>query len=57
MSIDIDGGIAGGGDEDNVTMTLTKRTVYVGGLGDNIAKEMVENAFIPFGDIVQVCHL
>lgn len=32
----------------------TKRTLYVGGLDESVTREIVFNAFIPFGDILDV---
>lgn len=31
-----------------------KRTVYVGGLADEVTEQLVNDAFIPFGDIVEI---
>lgn len=31
-----------------------KRTVYVGGLADEVSEKLVNDAFIPFGDIVEI---
>jgi len=31
-----------------------KRTLYVGGLDENVSEELIRAAFIPFGDIIQV---
>ena len=31
-----------------------KRTVYVGGLADEVTEQLVSDAFIPFGDIVEI---
>lgn len=35
-------------------MTQYKRTVYVGGLGEEITEDLLRAAFIPFGDIVSI---
>lgn len=35
-------------------MTSTKRTLYVGGLADEVDRNLVKSAFLPFGDIVDV---
>lgn len=32
-------------------MANDKRTIYVGGLADEVSEKLVEQAFIPFGDI------
>ena len=32
----------------------TKRTLYVGGLGDKVDRDLLEAAFIPFGDVKDV---
>lgn len=31
-----------------------KRTVYVGGLADEVTEQLVNDAFIPFGDIIEI---
>lgn len=31
-----------------------KRTVYVGGLADEVTEKLINAAFIPFGDIVDI---
>lgn len=31
-----------------------KRTVYVGGLADEVTEQLINDAFIPFGDIVEI---
>lgn len=31
-----------------------KRTVYVGGLADEVNEQLVHDAFIPFGDLVEI---
>lgn len=31
-----------------------KRTVYIGGLADEVTEQLVNDAFIPFGDIVEI---
>lgn len=31
-----------------------KRTVYVGGLADDVTEKLIHAAFIPFGDIVDI---
>lgn len=31
-----------------------KRTVYVGGLAEEVTEQLVNDAFIPFGDIVEI---
>lgn len=35
-------------------MTQNKKTLYVGGLADEVDEKTVEAAFIPFGDIIEV---
>ncbi|XP_031634292.1 peptidyl-prolyl cis-trans isomerase E [Contarinia nasturtii] len=35
-------------------MADNKRTVYVGGLSDDVSEQLVSDAFIPFGDIVEI---
>lgn len=35
-------------------MTADKRTVYVGGLVDEVTEKLLNDAFIPFGDIVDI---
>ncbi|XP_055299843.1 peptidyl-prolyl cis-trans isomerase E [Sitodiplosis mosellana] len=35
-------------------MSDNKRTVYVGGLADEVTEQLVNDAFIPFGDIVEI---
>lgn len=35
-------------------MGSEKRTVYVGGLVDEVTEKLVRDAFIPFGDIADV---
>lgn len=35
-------------------MSNDKRTVYVGGLWDEVTEQLVKDAFIPFGDIVDI---
>lgn len=32
-----------------------KRNVYVGGLEEQVNEEILHAAFVPFGDIVEVC--
>lgn len=31
-----------------------KRTVYVGGLADEVTEQLINDAFIPFGDILEI---
>lgn len=31
-----------------------KRTIYVGGLADEVTEKLLNNAFIPFGDLVDI---
>jgi peptidyl-prolyl isomerase E (cyclophilin E) len=35
-------------------MTQNKKTLYIGGLADEVDEKTVEAAFIPFGDIIEV---
>lgn len=35
-------------------MSNDKRTVYVGGISDEVNEQLIRDAFIPFGDIVDV---
>lgn len=35
-------------------MSNDKRTVYVGGLADEVTERLLNNAFIPFGDIADI---
>lgn len=35
-------------------MSADKRTVYVGGLADEVNQKLVNDAFIPFGDISDI---
>lgn len=35
-------------------MSTEKRTVYVGGLADEVTEKLINAAFIPFGDIVDI---
>lgn len=35
-------------------MAADKRTVYVGGLVDEVTEKLLNDAFIPFGDIVDI---
>lgn len=35
-------------------MTTDKRTVYVGGLADEVTDKLINDAFIPFGDIANI---
>lgn len=35
-------------------MSSDKRTVYVGGLADEVTEKLVNDAFIPFGDIADI---
>lgn len=35
-------------------MSNDKRTVYVGGLSDDVTEQLIKDAFIPFGDIVDI---
>ena len=35
-------------------MSSDKRTIYVGGLADEVTEKLINDAFIPFGDIVDV---
>lgn len=32
-----------------------KRMIYVGGLAEEVDEKVLEAAFVPFGDIVEVC--
>ena len=36
------------------TAGAQKRTVYVGGLADEVTEEVLQGAFIPFGDIQDI---
>lgn len=35
-------------------MSSDKRTIYVGGLADDVNDKLINNAFIPFGDISDI---
>lgn len=35
-------------------MSNDKRTVYVGGISDEVNEQLIRDAFIPFGDIVDI---
>lgn len=35
-------------------MTTDKRTIYVGGLADEVTDKLISDAFIPFGDIADI---
>lgn len=35
-------------------MTTDKRTIYVGGLADEVTEKLISDAFIPFGDIADI---
>lgn len=35
-------------------MSNDKRTIYVGGLADEVTERLLNNAFIPFGDIADI---
>lgn len=35
-------------------MSADKRTVYVGGLADEVTEKLLNDAFIPFGDISDI---
>ena len=35
-------------------MAVNKRTVYVGGIADEVDEKVLHNAFIPFGDITEI---
>lgn len=35
-------------------MSNDKRTIYVGGLCDEVTEQLIKDAFIPFGDIVDI---
>lgn len=35
-------------------MSAEKRTIYVGGLADEVTDKLINAAFIPFGDIVDI---
>lgn len=41
------------GFQKNKTMA-EKRTVYVGGLADEVTEQLINDAFIPFGDILEI---
>lgn len=35
-------------------MSNDKRTIYVGGLADEVEEKLLKDAFIPFGDIADI---
>lgn len=35
-------------------MSSDKRTIYVGGLADDVNEKLINDAFIPFGDIADI---
>lgn len=35
-------------------MSNDKRTIYVGGLADEVTEKLLNDAFIPFGDITEI---
>lgn len=35
-------------------MSSDKRTIYVGGLADEVNEKLINDAFIPFGDIADI---
>lgn len=35
-------------------MANDKRTIYVGGLSEEVSEKLIEQAFIPFGDITEI---
>lgn len=35
-------------------MASDKRTIYVGGLADDVNEKLINDAFIPFGDIADI---
>lgn len=35
-------------------MSSDKRTIYVGGLADDVVEKLINDAFIPFGDIADI---
>lgn len=37
-----------------VSMGENKRTVYIGGLADEVTDQLLNDAFIPFGDLVDI---
>lgn len=38
----------------NITPVNPKRTIYVGGLDDQVTQDLLRAAFVPFGDILQI---
>lgn len=35
-------------------MTTDKRTIYIGGLADEVTEKLLNDAFVPFGDITEI---